>query len=93
LAFAVTILMNHLIGYFRNINTFLHTAVWDGENFRPIFNRSSIMRKRKTPISLEVIKGKASVSAGLLQGLIGMEKLIFIGYNRDSQWAKYLITD
>lgn len=54
---------------------------------------SSVMPQKKNPDPLEVVKGKAAFVHGQLMGLIGMGKGNFIGYNRDSQWAKYMVTD
>lgn len=51
------------------------------------------MPQKKNPDSLEVIRGKASVASGYLQALLGIGKANFIGYNRDTQWTKYVITD
>lgn len=54
---------------------------------------SSIMPQKKNPDPLEVIKAKASVCQGYLSGILGIAKAAFIGYNRDSQWLKYLVLD
>jgi argininosuccinate lyase len=54
---------------------------------------SSIMPQKRNPDVLEVIKAKASVAQGILTGLLSLGKSAFIGYNRDSQWTKYLIMD
>jgi len=54
---------------------------------------SSIMPQKRNPGALEVIKAKASVAQGILSGLLSLGKSSFIGYNRDSQWTKYLIMD
>ena len=51
------------------------------------------MPQKKNPDPLEVLKGKASVAHGQLISLLGIGKANFIGYNRDSQWTKYLIMD
>ena len=54
---------------------------------------SSIMPQKKNPDPLEVIKAKTAYVAGQLQALIGIGNSSFIGYNRDTQWTKYLIMD
>ncbi|OGK20624.1 argininosuccinate lyase [Candidatus Roizmanbacteria bacterium RIFCSPHIGHO2_02_FULL_37_13b] len=54
---------------------------------------SSIMPQKKNPDTLEVIKGKTAYAQGLLQSLLMSGKGAFIGYNRDSQWTKYIIMD
>jgi argininosuccinate lyase len=51
------------------------------------------MPQKKNPDVLEVIKGKTSLAIGMLQGLLATGKDNFIGYNRHSQWSKYLIMD
>ena len=93
LAFAVTILMDHLSVISETLILFCTPEFGMVKIADQYSTGSSIMPQKKNPDSLEVIKGKAGVCAGLLQGLIGMGKSNFIGYNRDSQWAKYLITD
>jgi len=54
---------------------------------------SSIMPQKKNPDPLEVIKSKSNYISGLLQSLLGIGNANFIGYNRDSQWSKYIIMD
>lgn len=54
---------------------------------------SSIMPQKKNPDTLEVVKGKASYAHGALMSLISTGKAAMIGYNRDSQWSKYIIMD
>lgn len=54
---------------------------------------SSIMPQKKNPDPLEVMKGKAGFAHGQLVSLLSMGKGNFIGYNRDSQWTKYIIMD
>ena len=54
---------------------------------------SSIMPQKKNPDTLEVMKGKTAYVQGLLQSLLVTGKGAFIGYNRDSQWTKYIIMD
>lgn len=93
LAFAITILMDHLSVMSETLILFCTPQFGMVKIADQYSTGSSIMPQKKNPDSLEVIKGKAGVCAGLLQGLIGMGKSNFIGYNRDSQWAKYLITD
>jgi len=54
---------------------------------------SSIMPQKKNPDPLEVIKAKTSSIQGKLMSLVSLGKANFIGYNRDSQWTKYLLMD
>lgn len=42
---------------------------------------------------MEVIKAKTAVVHGTLSSLLSMSRAFFVGYNRDSQWTKYLIMD
>ena len=93
LGFDITILMNHLSVIAQTLILFATPQFGMVKVADKYSTGSSIMPQKKNPDALEVIKGKASVAAGLLQGLMGMGKANFIGYNRDSQWAKYLICD
>jgi argininosuccinate lyase len=93
LAFAIAVLMDHFSLMAETLILFCTPQFGMVKIADQYSTGSSIMPQKKNPDSLEVIKGKASVAAGLLQGLMGMGKSNFIGYNRDSQWAKYLITD
>lgn len=54
---------------------------------------SSIMPQKKNPDFAEVIRSKASLSQGLLIGLLGIQKGGLSGYNRDTQMTKYMIMD
>jgi argininosuccinate lyase len=54
---------------------------------------SSMMPQKRNPDPLEVIKAKASVAQGSLNSLLSIGKASFLGYNRDTQWTKYLIMD
>jgi argininosuccinate lyase len=52
-----------------------------------------MMPQKRNPDPLEVIKAKAAVAQGLLSSLVSIGKANFLGYNRDTQWTKYLIMD
>ena len=54
---------------------------------------SSIMPQKRNPASLEVIKAKTALAQGILVSLMSLGRSLFVGYNRDSQWSKYLIMD
>jgi argininosuccinate lyase len=54
---------------------------------------SSMMPQKRNPDPLEVIKAKTAVAQGLLASLLAIGKALFLGYNRDTQWTKYLIMD
>lgn len=54
---------------------------------------SSVMPQKRNPDPCEVIKAKAAVAQQLLQALRAIPTGNATGYNRDSQWTKYLILD
>lgn len=93
LAFAVTILMNHL-SLISETLMLMATPEFGMVKLADQFSTgSSIMPQKKNPDPLEVIKGKAGFAQGQLVSLLSMGKSNFIGYNRDSQWTKYIIMD
>jgi len=93
LGFAVTILMNHL-SLIAETLILMATPEFGMVKLADQFSTgSSIMPQKKNPDPLEVIKGKTAYTAGVLSGLLSMGKSNFIGFNRDSQWTKYLIMD
>jgi argininosuccinate lyase len=93
LGFAVSILMNHLSSLAQTLILFS-----TGE-FNLIHlddsccTGSSMMPQKRNPDPLEVTKGKAALIHGHLQSLISIGRSLFLGYNRDTQWTKYLIMD
>jgi argininosuccinate lyase len=54
---------------------------------------SSIMPQKMNPDFAEVTRAKASVIHGSLTGLLSLSKGMVSGYNRDTQWSKYLAMD
>jgi argininosuccinate lyase len=52
---------------------------------------SSIMPQKRNPDFAEVTRAKAAVVHGVLQSLLALNKGMVSGYNRDSQWSKYLV--
>jgi len=54
---------------------------------------SSIMPQKVNPCTMEAIKARAAVAGGVVSGLLGVGAAAFMGYNRDTQWSKYLIMD
>jgi len=54
---------------------------------------SSIMPQKKNPDVLEVLKAKSGWILGQLVSVLSIGKSSFIGYNRDSQWTKYIVND
>jgi argininosuccinate lyase len=93
LGFAAAAMMNHLSSLAQTLILFS-----TGE-FRFIrlddahSTGSSMMPQKRNPDPLEVMKAKTSVAQGLLSSLLSVGKALFLGYNRDTQWTKYLIMD
>ncbi len=54
---------------------------------------SSIMPQKRNPDFAEVTRSRASVAFGICQGLMGTLSSAPSGYNRDSQWTKYMAFD
>lgn len=93
LGFAVATFMNHLSLISETI-ILMATPEFGMVTLSDSFSTgSSIMPQKKNPDPLEVIKGKAGFAQGQLVSLLSMGKSNFIGYNRDSQWTKYIIMD
>jgi argininosuccinate lyase len=92
-AHAITMTMNHVSTVAQSF-ILMSTAEFDMVKVDDIHcSGSSLMPQKRNPDALEVIKAKASVTQGILMGLLSLGKSSFIGYNRDSQWTKYLIMD
>ena len=93
LAYAISIAMNHLSGLAQTLILFTTTEF----GFVILNDRycggSSIMPQKRNPSALEVIKAKAAVAQGFLSSLLSLSRGFFVGYNRDSQWTKYIIMD
>ena len=93
LAFAIATLMNHL-SLIAETLILLSTPEFGMVKLAYTFSTgSSMMPQKKNPDPLEVIKGKAGFAHGQLMSLLYIGKANFIGYNRDSQWTKYIIMD
>jgi argininosuccinate lyase len=54
---------------------------------------SSIMPQKRNPDFAEVTRAKAAVVAGHVQAFLGIATAAPNGYNRDTQWTKYLAMD
>ena len=54
---------------------------------------SSIMPQKRNPDFAEVTRAKAVVIQQMTAALFGIARGAFSGYNRDTQWTKYLILD
>lgn len=93
LAHAIVMTMNHLSTIAQSF-ILMSTREFDMVKLDDTHcSGSSIMPQKRNPGALEVIKARASVSQGILMGLQSLGKSSFIGYNRDSQWTKYLVMD
>ncbi len=93
LAFDIAVLMNHLSILAETLIIFSSPEFGFVTLSDEHSTGSSIMPQKKNPDVLEVIKAKSNLAGSALQGLLGAGKGSFIGYNRDSQWTKYLIMD
>jgi argininosuccinate lyase len=93
LGFAVSAMMNHLSSLAQTLILF-STAEFSFVKLDDAYSTgSSMMPQKRNPDPLEVMKAKASVAQGLLASLLSIGKALFLGYNRDTQWTKYLIMD
>jgi len=93
MGFAIAALMNHLSSL---AQTLILLSTREFGLFRlddAYCSGSSMMPQKRNPDPLEVIKAKASVAQGLLVSLLSIGRSLFLGYNRDTQWTKYLIMD
>jgi argininosuccinate lyase len=93
LAFDISVFMNHLSSLSETIILFSTPEFGMIRVADAYSTGSSIMPQKKNPDTLEVMKGKASYVVGQLTALMELGKGNFIGYNRDSQWTKYILMD
>lgn len=93
MAFDIAVTMNHLSTLAQTL-IILGTGEFGMLRLDDAYcSGSSMMPQKRNPDPLEVIKAKAVVAQGLLNSLLSMGKANFLGYNRDTQWTKYLIMD
>lgn len=93
LAFSICMTMNHLSAMAQTF-ILMSTSEFGMLRLDEIHSSgSSIMPQKENPGPLEVIKAKASLAQGILTGLISIGKAPMVGYNKDSQWTKYMIID
>ena len=93
LGFALSALMNHLSSLAQTLILF-STGEFDLIRLDDSYcTGSSMMPQKRNPDPLEVTKAKAALVHGHLQSLISIGRSLFLGYNRDTQWTKYLILD
>jgi argininosuccinate lyase len=93
LGFAVSILMNHLSSLAQTFILF-STGEFNLIHLDDSYcTGSSMMPQKRNPDPLEVTRAKAALIHGHLQALISIGRSLFLGYNRDTQWTKYLVMD
>jgi argininosuccinate lyase len=93
LASAYCFMMNHLAILCQDF-IFLSTAEANMVHLTDAFVQgSSVMPHKRNPDPLEITRAKASLAQGTLTSLLGIAKGCSSGYNRDSQYTKYLIMD
>ncbi len=54
---------------------------------------SSIMPQKRNPDFAEVARARSAHAAGIVQSLLSISSALPSGYNRDTQWTKYLAFD
>jgi len=93
MAFDISVTMNHLSTLAQTL-IILSTGEFGMLGLDDAYcSGSSMMPQKRNPDPLEVIKAKAAVAQGSLNSLLSIGKANFLGYNRDTQWTKYLIMD
>jgi argininosuccinate lyase len=93
LCYGISIMMNHLSNLAQTL-IILSTSEFDMVKLDDAYcTGSSIMPQKRNPGPLEVIKGKAAYTQGMVVALLSMGRSLFAGYNKDSQWSKYPVMD
>jgi argininosuccinate lyase len=93
LAFALSVFMNHLSSLAQTLILF-SAGEFDLIRLDDAYcTGSSMMPQKRNPDALEITKAKAAVIHGHLQALVSIGRALFLGYNRDTQWTKYLVMD
>ena len=93
MAFAIGTMMNHFSSW---SETFIILSMGEFGLFRIDDSQcsgSSMMPQKRNPDALEVVKAKTSLAHGTLASLLAIGRGLFLGYNREQQWTKYLIMD
>ncbi|HSR13603.1 MAG TPA: argininosuccinate lyase, partial [Thermodesulfobacteriota bacterium] len=93
LAFAIAATMNHLSSLAETLILFSMGEFGILRLDDAHSTGSSMMPQKRNPDTLEVIKSKTALAQGNLMSLLSIGKGLFLGYNRDTQWTKYLIMD
>jgi argininosuccinate lyase len=93
LALALAQLLKHLAGLAQTV-ILLGTPGYNLLRLSPAYTSgSSIMPQKANPDSMEVIKARAAIAVGSVSSLLSIGAASFMGYNRDTQWSKYVIID
>ena len=93
LASAICFLMNHLSTIAQDI-IFLSTSANPALKLPLEFTTgSSVMPQKRNPDFAEATKGRTALIHGYLNSLLSIGKGNVSGYNKDTQWTKYLIMD
>lgn len=93
LAFSLAVLLNHLSVIAHDLIYLSSAGIGVVSLPSEYCTGSSIMPQKKNPDVLEAVKAKASVGHGTVTALLSLGKGNISGYNRDTQWSKYLIID
>lgn len=93
LAFIINSLMNHSSSLAQTIIIFSTGEFGLFRLDEAYCSGSSMMPQKRNPDPLEIIKAKSALAQGKLFSLLAIGRAQFLGYNRDTQWTKYLIMD
>jgi argininosuccinate lyase len=93
MGFAIAAMMNHLSSIAQTLILFTAGEFGLLKLDDAYSTGSSMMPQKRNPDTLEVVKAKAGVAQGMLMSLLSTGKALFLGYNRDTQWTKYLVMD
>jgi len=89
----ISIMMNHLSNLAQTL-IILSTSEFGIVRLDDAYcTGSSIMPQKRNPGPLEVIKGKAAYTQGMVIAIHSMGRSLFTGYNKDTQWSKYPVMD
>ncbi|MBI4495599.1 MAG: argininosuccinate lyase [Deltaproteobacteria bacterium] len=93
IGFAAAVVMNHLSSLSQTL-ILLSTGEFGLIRLDDAYcSGSSMMPQKRNPDPLEVVKGKAATVQGQAFGLLSLGRSLFLGYNRETQWSKYLVMD
>lgn len=93
LVFAVSQLMNHCSSLAEMLILFSMPEFGMVTVSDTYSTGSSVMPQKKNPDPLETVKAKTAAVHGILSGLLSSSKNAFPGFNKDSQWSKYMAMD